>query len=1082
MEVEHSLAVTSGSTLRPNDHVHLFRGPLLEQLEYSRTSTEVVQPNGYAYANVHSRPGTPSQDQETKSYHARADGALLSSDRTTDLFRSKIEDARRDTDNVFEGNEAVGQAVKPKLTLDLGYSNMARLPESVVDLIKAEVERLSLSNNQIWHIPLRFSECVHLRYLNIRSNAFKEIPKGVYKLPMLEILDISRNKIRKISRDIRSLATLRVLSVVHNRIDDLPGELCEMTKLQILKIAENPLRFRLKKVIEVREAEVAFSEMTENERETVVTAEIKRHLREIYSVVTPADVDSGGEFGDTPTDTPRPLKRVLSSRFPVIPSTSSALSDKLSDPIARSPGKPPPIPTRSHYRMTSGQFAPALRRPGLTPLINNERNRSNSESVLQASQAARNKRMGMLRKEKPELDPVEEVKTNRLSHLRGFSHSSVLRAKNGSLPSPGGPNSSSPNSPRDGRRRPHGLIKRLSSLPEHKSEHDWNNPIIEGAKGILYALYQIHPHISGLIAAVKGKDIRRISLEFTFYNASTHVDKLNEAIETADSLREDYDDAVEKAEETVRRDCVTCMMAYAHVTTQLQESVRKIVSGTDARYVRTLMLLLYGSMIEIQNAISSFGIGVKIAKGSVSIGSADRSTAMFDEFLKPQQVTNAATPTRDRNIYISCPGGRLRSETTIQHSRSEDFVLEHSKPASLQENGAQKLPSRPPTPLTGTTLHSVIHHNPTQSSASTANSQVSGLVSAVGTRSRSTSQTANASVSATTSLLPSMVNTPRSGESFNMPPIANFASRVNPTTGLTETQEESVFEQIFLALSRAYDAALQSVPIVQRQFERYLEAAEEKRQPKEVRELWGTLIWRCKTCLDASETLKSRLINMKLKDPALTFNGVGSGRNDPSFWQQTRGFTRTFVELALDMKEVRDLRLLPPELIVVLRPVQKASKEASKLVETGPWRHLTSDAAAVGAMHPLGPYSKNGNAFASGISGIGGIHGVNGVNSANTSEYAHLQQSQLHHSPFPPTLVPVPPLSNGSITNGASPISAPSPATPISAAVGSAAQVTVPLTPNIPPSEQFFQGNVFQRADQLLSMPQAGTINFLNRR
>jgi len=74
----------------------------------------------------------------------------------------------------------------------------------------------------------------------------------VYKLPLLEILDISRNKVRKISKEIKSLASLRVFSIVHNRVDDLPPELCEMTKLQILKIAENPLRFKLKKVVEAR--------------------------------------------------------------------------------------------------------------------------------------------------------------------------------------------------------------------------------------------------------------------------------------------------------------------------------------------------------------------------------------------------------------------------------------------------------------------------------------------------------------------------------------------------------------------------------------------------------------------------------------------------------------------------------------------------------------------------------------------------------------------------------------------------------------------------------------------------------------
>lgn len=43
----------------------------------------------------------------------------------------------------------------------------------------ANMARLSLSNNQLLHIPYRFAECAHLRYLNIRANNFREFPKGV---------------------------------------------------------------------------------------------------------------------------------------------------------------------------------------------------------------------------------------------------------------------------------------------------------------------------------------------------------------------------------------------------------------------------------------------------------------------------------------------------------------------------------------------------------------------------------------------------------------------------------------------------------------------------------------------------------------------------------------------------------------------------------------------------------------------------------------------------------------------------------------------------------------------------------------
>lgn len=43
--------------------------------------------------------------------------------------------------------------------------------------------RLSLSHNSIDRIPPRISECVHLRYINIRANKFTQFPQEViYKI------------------------------------------------------------------------------------------------------------------------------------------------------------------------------------------------------------------------------------------------------------------------------------------------------------------------------------------------------------------------------------------------------------------------------------------------------------------------------------------------------------------------------------------------------------------------------------------------------------------------------------------------------------------------------------------------------------------------------------------------------------------------------------------------------------------------------------------------------------------------------------------------------------------------------------
>ena len=183
MELALPLNAMPRTILRPDDTTRLPRGLRMDNHDRPRAASEDTRINSdYSYSSRSATPADDSPPQEgwtAMLQLARCDTTLLSVEETTELFKSKIEDARQDTQHALAGNEEVSQVVRPKLTLDLGHSKIARLPESVVDLIKIEVERLSLSHNQIWHIPLRFAECSQLRYLNIRTNVFREIPRGV---------------------------------------------------------------------------------------------------------------------------------------------------------------------------------------------------------------------------------------------------------------------------------------------------------------------------------------------------------------------------------------------------------------------------------------------------------------------------------------------------------------------------------------------------------------------------------------------------------------------------------------------------------------------------------------------------------------------------------------------------------------------------------------------------------------------------------------------------------------------------------------------------------------------------------------
>ncbi|RMZ86242.1 hypothetical protein DV737_g113, partial [Chaetothyriales sp. CBS 132003] len=1036
MVVDGPLAVNGRTMLRPEipRTVSQLRrddsDPPRTFSEYSRGGQGLVGDMADRSDKADSSPPRPEDNAVVLANDSRSG---LSPDETLDLFQRKAADAKKDTEQALE-SEGVTSAVRPKLTLDLGHCNISCLPDSVVDLIKHEVDRLSLSHNQISLIPTRFSDCSHLRYLNIRSNLFRDIPKAIYKLSLLEILDISRNKVRTISPQISNLTSLRVFALVSNRVEDLPTELCEMKKLQMLKIADNPLRLRLKKVIDAKDKDAALSGLNETERETIITSEIKKFLSKSQSTVAQIDtLAAQASSEESVVGTPKPTKRTISSRFPVIPSSNLSSSGDAPNEAKASPiqATAPPVPARSHFRISSGQGL-ALKHPALPPPIgSNERSRSNSEGFLQATANMRSRRMGMLSKSKPDLDSIEESKVNRNSHLRGFSHASVLK-RGAVAASPVGNSSSSPSSPREAKQRRPGF-KKLSSLCEHKTSAEWNNPVVQGAKGILYALYQIHPHLSGLIAATK-KDSKRTSLDITFYASSTHVDRLNDALEMADSIDPQDEEAAERVEAMVQQGCETCVMAYTHVFAQLQDSVRRIVAGTDARYVRTLMLLLYGSILEIRNAINTFGFDVKIAqaghKRQKSSGPKHAIQTIPEEYTTPLKPARLATPTQDGFSHRQ-PGSRFRSDTAIQHPIPD--MAKH---------------------LLSTTLATPMHHHPS-GSTTTPDSLANTASTYTGTSFSFRSRSHSRNTSQTSTALSSAGSTPRSVDAFHLPRISPAQRHTNPITGMTDAEEEAAFGPIYLSLTRSFEAALQAIPPAEKHFKRCLQDAKENHRSKAMQELWVDLVHRCKVCFDASEALRLRLTNMNTKDPE-------GGRNDPSFWLLCKTFLQSFVDLVTDMREARNLRLLPQELILILRPVSSPFPPLSattinpSIITTAP------------AVQPISTPGFPTSSFSS-TSYTAGFPPTNHVPAPHTSP---LPSTPLSAALGPAAQATVPTSAPATSSNASSATTLAAVGTPSTPATGTTTEFPSRPSTSMANSNDFFKGDVFQRADSLLNMPQ----------
>lgn len=95
-----------------------------------------------------------------------------------------------ESENQAADVSAAATALKSGVTIDLSRKNIQKLPEEVVDIVKNQLERLALSHNQLSSLPARFSECISLRYLNIRGNQIKEFPIAVFA-PLQVPLELS---------------------------------------------------------------------------------------------------------------------------------------------------------------------------------------------------------------------------------------------------------------------------------------------------------------------------------------------------------------------------------------------------------------------------------------------------------------------------------------------------------------------------------------------------------------------------------------------------------------------------------------------------------------------------------------------------------------------------------------------------------------------------------------------------------------------------------------------------------------------------------------------------------------------------
>lgn len=704
-----------------------------------------------------------------------------------------------------------------------------------------------------------------------------------------------------------------------------------MGTLQMIKLDGNPIMFPPKEILNAQASSPPHDGyLKETEvKEVTVTTNIKRFLRQHAQngrmEAEAAAAATAGEDSSEGVETPRmpPIKRAMSGRFPIKVNGTDV-------PDLRSPNsaiRPPPIPTRSHYRGLSQQNTP-IRTQHVMPLTIgnvNERVRSNSETLLQVSRAQqptdRQRRLASISKRTQELGTLDETQANnRFSHYRGLSHGSAMQAPNGVVMS-----MRSPASPADPYLQRPIYVRRLSVLPERKRESKYIDPILEVAKGVLYSVFQIHPMIQMLMHLTSDGTSKRSSLEIVFYNTNVHVEELEQEIQRHEAAEMEASGPMEN--ESVQRACVTLVNAYAHVCSLLATNVDLFIETGDPRYIRTLLMQLYNSIMELR---------VTVTNPTPESGfrrAASRATGL--DTVRPNQHSRetSVTPTAER------PGHGFRS-------RSGNFV---HNPSNLRV--ATDVPLNP---------LSVPYINGTGRSAT-------------------------------------ITPTPRSGESWTSSTSSRGANG-------DFTEEDRIFERIFLSLQKSTDYIMRALPPLKNHFGACLDNAMANSGPKAV-QCWKLLIGKCQTTIHHTEILKKRLSLIKLKEPGV--------RTHSAFWLLYNNVMEAWSELGQMIKNITNTVpevQLPYDTRQRLRPVHQYVKETRDLIISSPWSHYLRAHSHTSSMS----------------SGYGG------------SSSQGQAQSQL-------------------------------PMTPQSAALGPAVQATVPSTPQSASFSSVFNGNVFERADTLIS-------------
>lgn len=264
---------------------------------------------------------------------------------------------------------------------------------------------------------------------------------------------------------------------------------------------------------------------------------------------------------------------------------SSASSSQFVLPFAA-----PPIPSKNLHR------ANGLHRSNrsLHSATIMERSRSHSEASQKPSATRPRRRAESSQRHRPGLSqnaiPDDNKNLRIKQHTRGVSHDSGtqddddsgLRSSPTEMSSQGGFGA---------------YFKRLSIMPANLRVSLSSIKVVEAARGILFALSQIHQATQQYVGLCGDATLSR-KINRVLYNAKIHVGNLIDSLETHEGKAEGSSEDVLPVIEA----CNACVGAFRHVIKILLHHIEVLADRADVRLTRTFILLIYGAAVELQNS------------------------------------------------------------------------------------------------------------------------------------------------------------------------------------------------------------------------------------------------------------------------------------------------------------------------------------------------------------------------------------------------------------------------------------------------------------------------------------------------